>query len=85
MLSLVTRFLGGVSVGSWQVHSRAAGLGESNRDRLLGVLRAMLAFANMMEFLTYELASLRRRRFPRLLISLSARFGVLVWHHRSRV
>jgi len=45
----------------------------------------MLAFANMMELLTYELASLGRRSFARLLVSLSARFGVLVWHHLSRV
>src|SRR5882672_1697433 len=52
----------------WQLDSRPPRLGKPNGDRLLGRSCPVFPFANVVHLLADELAGLRRRRFPLLLI-----------------
>ena len=65
-----------------QRDTRLARLRQPDRDGLLGRACAMLAFANVMDFLADELARLGRRRLALLLVAPCSRDGVLVRHGR---
>jgi hypothetical protein len=55
-----------------EFHAGASGLGQADGNRLFRRSRAVLAFANMVNFLAHELTSLRRRP-----LSLPSRFPCL--------
>src|SRR4051812_11470695 len=51
------RLLAAATIG--ELHAGTPRLGQPDRDRLLRALRAVLAFANVMDLLAHELARLR--------------------------
>src|SRR5437016_5505904 len=68
--------------GRCQLHSRAPGLGEPNRNRLFSGPGAMLALADMVHFFADKLSSLRAGGFPLARILMSS-FQSLLLGHRS--
>src|SRR5437763_12029834 len=52
-----------------QIDARLPRLRQADRDRLLRRLRAVLALADVVHFLAYELATLRRGGFALLLVA----------------
>src|SRR5439155_16550641 len=63
-----------------ELHPRPAGLRQADRDRLLGRASAMLAFANVLNFLAHEFAGLRGRRLAFALV-LPCAFQCLLFRH----
>lgn len=64
----------------WQLHAGAAGLGETNRDGLLGGAGSVFAFPDMMDFFTNKFSGLGCRAFSRTLLSLGPSYRRLFWH-----
>jgi hypothetical protein len=69
----------GTSAWGRKFDARTARFGQANRDRLFRRTRAMLAFANVMHFLTHEFASLRGSRFSLAPIFFSPPECFLFW------
>jgi hypothetical protein len=63
-----------------QIDPRPPCLGQSNGDGLLGRPRAVLPFPDMVDFLPYKLAGLRRWRFSRTLVRAGAFDRLFLWH-----
>ena len=63
-----------------QLHSCPPRLRQTDRDRLLGRPRAVLAFTNVVHLFTHELAGLRGRGFSRLLVRAGAPHRFLLRH-----
>jgi hypothetical protein len=61
-------------------HAGAASFRESDRDRLLGGSRAVLALSHMMDFLTYECTRLSARRLAGPLIPTGPLNRFPIWH-----
>src|SRR5207237_7223903 len=60
-------------------------LGETDRDRLFGRSRAMLALADVMHLLAHEFAGLSTRCFPFALVLVRAFDRFSFWHETSLV
>src|SRR6266700_8354118 len=63
-----------------EIDARPARLGQANGNRLLGGLRSVLAFANVVHFFADELPRLRRRRLSLAFILLGSFHGFLFGH-----
>src|SRR5258705_571385 len=61
-------------------HPRAPGLRETDGDRLVGRLGAVLAFADVVHLFTNELAGRRGRPLALAEVFLRALEGLLLWH-----
>jgi hypothetical protein len=63
-----------------QFNASATGLGESDRNRLLGRPRAMLSLAHVMDFFAHEFARLDGRRFAFGLVFAGPSQSFFFWH-----
>src|SRR5438046_10526552 len=72
----------GHRVARWRRHAHAgtARLRESDRDRLFGRPGAVLAFADVVELFTHELAGLRAGRLPLAAVAARALQRLLLRH-----
>src|SRR5215213_1549175 len=79
---VLARFRGrGASPRRWQLHSRTASFGQSNRNRLFGGTRAMFAFANVMDLFAHEFSCLGRGRFALSLVPACSSKRLFLWHN----
>src|SRR5438552_4122036 len=65
---------------SAELDARASSLRQSDRDRLLRVLHAVLTLADVMDLLAHELSGLRRCRLPCALVLTRAPHRFLLRH-----
>src|SRR5262245_51616981 len=63
-----------------ELHAGAPRLGQPDRDRLLGRLRAVLAFPDVLDLLAHELARLRAGRFSLARVLPRTLHDLLLWH-----
>src|SRR6266508_2243633 len=63
---------GGLLARWLQLDAGTSGLGQADRDRLLGGTSPVYSFANVFDLFPNELSRLRARRFPLSLVALGA-------------
>jgi len=68
-----------------QLHTRAPRLQQADRDRLLRVAGAVLAFADVVHLFADEFARLRERRLPFARVASRPGHGGFLWHVGSFV
>jgi hypothetical protein len=66
-----------------QFHAGTPGLGQTDRNRLFRILRAVLAFTDVMDLFAYEFTRLRRFRFAGALVPPRAPQRFLLRHKAS--